>query len=411
MKIHELKQLRHTKLNDMGSLIDYKNSENRDFSEVEKTKFNALDEEIRNLDAKIDLVEKEEAIKQRMVKEEAPVISKKEKRNYSIIEHINQVRNGNRLDSFYAEIQERGVSELKERGSYAANEFSVAVPSDIVRDLSVTGNSGAKGGEMVQTEKVGFLYELMEGSLIQRLGVTVLNGLTNNIDMPKQKNSMDAVWANENDEVSNIDFEVGSVALRPTRLVAPYAISNKLLVQTAAEQIVRTELQRKIRKALDTKFVETLLAQAGTIAVVMGANGGDLTYAKILEMIQKVGESAENIDAAKFLINFKTWSALKQAKIDSGSGNMVIEADKLAGFDYVPSNYMPSNLVKGDGTGLSALAFGDFSKCYLGNYSTLELIIDPYTLANSGKTKIVSNSFHGFANTFPEAISIIKDGK
>lgn len=410
MKVNELKQLRHTKLAEMGNLIDSKDAENRDFTDVEKSKFDALDAEIRDLDSKIEQAEKEEALKARMVKNEGPVITKKENRTYSIVEHINQVRES-KLDNFYADIQEKGISELKERGAYEANKFSVAIPADVVRTLSVTGDSGAKGGELVQTDKVGFLFELMEGSLIQRLGVTVLNGLTNNIDMPKQKNSMDAVWADENDNVGNIDFEVGSVPLRPTRLVAPYAISNKLLVQTAAESIVRQELQRKIRKALDTKFVETLLAQAGTIPVVMGADGDDLTYAKILEMIQKVGEASENIDAAKFLINFKTWATLKQTKIDAGSGQMVLQDGRLAGWDFVASNYMPSDIEKGNGDNLSALAFGDFSRCYLGNYATLELVIDPYTLANSGKTKIVSNSFHGFANTYPEAISIIKDAK
>jgi len=408
MKLHELKQLRHTKLSEMGNLIDSKTDENRDFTEGEKSKFDSLDSEIRDLDSKILQAEKEEAIKQRMVQTSAPV-TKKENRTYSLVEHINQVRNGNKLDSFYGEIQERGIAELKVKGAYSANEFSVAIPSEIVRTLSVTGDAGAKGGEMVQTDKVGFLFELMEGSLIQRLGVTVLNGLTNNIDMPKQKNSMDAVWADENDNVSDIDFEVGSVPLRPNRLVAPYAISNKLLVQSSAEMVVRQELQRKIRKALDTKFVETLLAQVGTIPVVMGADGAALTYAKVLEMIQKVGESAENIDSAKFLINFKSWVALKQAKIDAGSGDMILSGDRIAGYEYVATNYMPSNIAKGDGTNLSALAFGDFSRCYLGNYATLELVIDPYTLANSGKTKIVSNSFHGFANTYPEAISIIKD--
>ncbi|MCH7396567.1 phage major capsid protein [Belliella sp. DSM 107340] len=412
MKSTELKQLRNSKLNEMGKLIDAKDNEKRGFNEDEKVSFDALEKEIEKLDVDILQAEKEENIKIRMAgKVDTPTFKKEEKRTYSLVEHINQVRSGKPLDSFYSDVQNEGEKELRAKGVYQSNEYSVAIPASYVRDLSVTGASGAKGGELVQTDKSGFLYELMEGSLIQRLGLTVINGLENNIDMPKQKTSVDAVWADENDNVANIDFEVGSVPLRPKRLAAPYAISNKLLMQSSiAESVVRETLQRKIRKALDTKFVELLLSASGTIPVVMGVNGGALTYEKVLEMIQKVGEASEDIDLAKFLINYKTWGALKQTKIDAGSGKMVL-SDKLADFDYVASNYVPSNLVKGDGTGLSALAFGDFSKVVLGNFSAMELIVDPYTLASQAKTKIVSNTFHDFAFTYPEAISIIKDAE
>lgn len=408
MKSNELKQLRNQKLQEMGSLIDTKNNENRSFTEEEKTSFDKLDSEIRDLDTQIELAEKEEQIKSRMVKT-APAI-KTEIRNekYSLVEHINQVRN-KKLTGLYADVQKEGENELRNSGFYQANEYSVLIPSNIVRDLSVGGDSGAKGGELVQTDKVGFLYELMEGSLVQRLGVQVLNDLTNNVDMPKMSGSTDAVWADENDNVANIDFNIGSVPLRPTRLAAPYAISNKLLVQSAAEGIVRTELQRKIRKALDTKFVELLLANASTIGVEIGTSGGTISYDKVLEMITKVGEASEDIQLAQFLMNFKTWSELKKLKKDAGSGRFVLEDNLVDGFDYVASNYVPSNLTKGGATNLSAMAFGDFSKVYLGNFGAMELVIDPYTLASQAKTKIVSNTFHGFAFTYPEAISVVKD--
>jgi HK97 family phage major capsid protein len=408
MKSNELKQLRNQKLQEMEGLINLKDKENRNFSDEEKGSFDKLDEEIRNLDTQIEVAEKEEAYKARMAKTAPAIKTEKSNEKYSLVNHINQVRNG-KLEGLYKEVQEAGETELRNSGLYQANEFSVAIPSSITRDLSVGGDSGAKGGQLVQTDKVGFLYEMMEGSLIEKLGVQVLNDLTNNVDMPKQSASGDAVWADENDTVSNINFQVGSVPLRPTRLAAPYAISNKLLVQSAAENIVRTELSRKIRKALDTKFVELLLANAGTIGVAVDTNGGALDYAKVLEMITKVGESSEDIALAKFLMNYKTWSSLKQLKKDAGSGTFVLENNLVDGFEYEATNYMPSNLTKGTGTGLSAMAFGDFTKTYLGNFGAMELVIDPYTLASQAKTKITSNTFHGFAFGYPEGISVVKD--
>lgn len=406
MKSIELKQVRNQKLVSMGELIDSKNAESRDFTETEKDTFDKLDAEIRDLDTKIENAEKEEAYKLRMAAK-APAVTATSKERYSLIGHINAVRSG-KISGVFAEAQAEGEKQLRDAG-VSINPTAAYIPSNY-RDFSVTGDSGAKGGDTVATSVTGIIESLFEGSLLDRLGATRMLGLVGNVKMPKGA-AVVSSWVNENATIAKSDHNIGSIDLTPNRLATRMHISNQLLIQTSGsvEAYLRREIEKSIQKALDEKYISYLLASANTQAVVGGTDGAALTVAKVHEFIEKVGKAEADVAASKYLINYDVHTALKSLPKASGSDKFMLEDNLIDGVPFVVSNRMPSNLTKGTGTDLSAMAFGDFSTAILAGWGAVEILVDPYTAAADGQTVMNVGSYFCLADSHEEGKAVMKD--
>ncbi|WP_215225861.1 phage major capsid protein [Echinicola shivajiensis] len=397
--------------NEIKQLLDSAKQENRDFNKDEKESFDskfAEAEELRNDIAQAEKVEAFEARQASEAGKSVPSIQTRSKEKYSIIGHINAVRSG-KLDGIYGEAQSQGEKEVRDSG-VSPNANAVYIPANYQRDFSVTGDSGAKGGNLVATEKGGIIESLFEGSLLNKVGASSMLGLVSNVDLPKG-NSVTSSWVGENASVSASDHEIGNVELRPNRLATRMNVSNQLFIQSSesVEAYLRNEIEKSIQKALDEKFITDLLASSDVNAIVGDVNGKAIDYDGIMSYISTVGKSEADMANAKFLINWDVYGALKQLKKGTSNERFVLEDDKIEGFDYVVSNRIPSDLTKGTGTDLSAAAFGDFTNTIVAGWSTVEILIDPYTQAGSGKTVLNVGSYFDIKNKYPEALAVQKD--
>ena len=71
---------------------------------------------------------------------------------------------------------------------------------------------------------------------------------------------------------------------------------------------------------------------------------------------------------------------------------------------------MPSNLVKGSsGSVCSALIQGNWNDLIIGNWGTLDLMVDPYTGSTSGTVRVVALQDADIAVRHPESFSAMKD--
>ncbi len=235
-------------------------------------------------------------------------------------------------------------------------------------------------------------------------------GLVSNIDLPKG-GSVTSSWVTENQAVSGSDHNIGNVELRPNRLATKMNVSNQLFIQSSesVDAYLRNEIEKSIQKALDEKFISNLLASSDVQAVVNGTDGAALTYDKVMEFITKVGKSEADVAAAKFLINWDVFGALKALKKVDSNERFVLEGDVVEGFNYVVSNRVPSDLTKGTGTDLSAMAFGDFTNTVVAGWGAVEILVDPYTNAGSGQTIMNVGSYWDIKNKYDEGIALSKD--
>jgi len=391
---------------EMGTILSTAKTENRDLNDSEQTNFDEKFNKVDELKRSIEAAERVESFEARKAGS-APAIITNPKEVYTLMGHIEAVRSG-KLEGIYAEAQAAGVAELK-RAGVSANSNAAYIPSNY-RDFSVTGDAGAKGGNTVATDKGSIITSLFEGSLLNKMGVTRFLGLEGNLDLPKG-GKVTSAWVTENQEVSGSDHNIGQIELRPNRLATRMVISNQLLTQSSSdiEAYLRTEIEKSIQKALDEKYVEFLLASNDVASVVNGASGSAMTYDKVQEFIQKVGESEADMANAKFVINFAVHSALKKLKMDAGSGRFVLEDGRLDGYEFIASNRIPKNLSKGGTNNLSAMIFGDFSTGICAGWGAIEILVDPYTAAAKGQTVMNVGSFWDLKDQYAEAKAVSKD--
>ena len=391
---------------EMTGLLDVAKTEDRSLSDTEQTDFDAKFEKVEALKRSIESAEKIEAFEARQAANDGvnvPNISTGKKEGYSLVGHIDAVRKG-KLEGVYAEAQAQGEKELRASG-VTPDGNAVYVPANYVRDFSVTGDSGAKGGNAVSTQATGIIESLFEGSLLNKLGASKMLGLVGNVKMPKGA-SVVSTWVTENGAITKSDSNIGAINLTPNRLATRMNVSNQLLIQTSGsvEQWLRKEIEKSIQKSIDEKYIANLLADAAVQAVI---NGTDV--AKVNEFVELAGKAEADLDKAKFLINYDVYSALKALPKASGSDRFMLENGMIDGFAYVASNRVPADLTKGTGTDLSAMVFGDFSSAIVAGWGAIEILVDPYTAAAEGETVLNVGSYWDIKDAHAEGKAVSKD--
>ena len=62
----------------------------------------------------------------------------------------------------------------------------------------------------------------------------------------------------------------------------------------------------------------------------------------------------------------------------------------LNGYRAFVTNQVASNLTKGTGTNLSAIFFGNWNDLIIGQWGTLDILVDPYTGGTTGTVRVIA---------------------
>ncbi len=90
---------------------------------------------------------------------------------------------------------------------------------------------------------------------------------------------------------------------------------------------------------------------------------------------------------------------------------MLLELETLLNYIVHGSNNVPSTLTKGTASGTcSAMIFGNFEDLLIGSFGAgTDIIVDRFSKATTGITRIVANSYCDVAVRRPESFAAIKD--
>ncbi|RMG32383.1 MAG: phage major capsid protein, partial [Gammaproteobacteria bacterium] len=105
---------------------------------------------------------------------------------------------------------------------------------------------------------------------------------------------------------------------------------------------------------------------------------------------------------------------LGTTKFGSGTSDPIWEGGagpegRMLGFRAAVSNQVPDDLTKGAGTNLSAILFGNWSDLVIGQWSGLDIQVDPYSLSSSGGIRVTAFSDLDIAVRHPESFAAITD--
>jgi HK97 family phage major capsid protein len=233
---------------------------------------------------------------------------------------------------------------------------------------------------------------------VKQLGATVLSGLVGDLAIPKQTGGATLYWVGEGESITESTPTFGQIALTPKTADAYIDISRKTLVQSSLdiENLIRNDLQLTMALGLDlTALHGTGLDHQprgienvpGINTVAMGTNGGDPTWAKIVQFETEV--ATDNADAGDlaFLTNAKVCGHCKTIEKATGTAKFLWADDNtMNGYRTEVSNQVKATYSKGTHTDedLSAIFFGNWRMQVIGQWGGLDILTDPYTLSTQG---------------------------
>lgn len=295
------------------------------------------------------------------------------------------------------------------------------------RDLEV--GTPSAGGYLRPTDHLGdgFIDLLRAQSLILKLNPTRMQALRGDTAIPRKTASATASWIAESAPAIESQPAFGQLVLRPRTIAAMTDFSRKTLLQSSpdVEALVRMDLAAILGTGLDKAIVNGsgigaeplgILGTTGVALVSLGANGGAITWDAVLEMERLLASANADAGNLAYLTTpaarKKLKSTLKVASVATGfiwSDGSEPGAGLVNGYAALASTSVPSDLVKGTGTALSAAILGNWSDLVVGDWSGLDLVVDPYTFSSSGTTRVVALMDVDLGLRRAESFCVIKD--
>lgn len=421
-KSDQLKVERTAKLDAQNALVSKAKTENRDMSDDENAIFDTEQRAIEALDVQIERALKIEENEKRAIasqaknrigdngEDEAP------KEVFSLHRALRGLMSNGQLTGAERELHERTSKEAEKVSNISIT--GLAIPMNRASQ-TVTGDTGTKGGKLVATDLQSPIDFLRPQPLMGKIGATMLTGLTGNLAFPKNEGGIVASWEGEvttTPETANVYGVLNSIPKRLS-VTVPISLQNLLQSSIDLEMYTINEINLAIANAMDAAAINGsgtgqplgVLNDPGVNQVATGANGDAPTWDMLVDCETNVFVANANAAKMSYVVNPKTRGKLKKTKHSAGDLNYIMGTDGMVnGYMAETSNHMPSNLSKGTGTNLSAIAFGDWSQLLINQWGFMDLSVDEFSRKKEGLVEITANVFIDVLVKQPKAFSVVK---
>ncbi|PTA31105.1 major capsid protein [Escherichia coli] len=310
---------------------------------------------------------------------EQQIKDSKMEKTFDLNNVIRSLVDGETLGANEAEFSAMAATATMQRGR-AARGGSVFVPTAAMR-AAADGNTKATL-TAVTDEKLlndSYVAMLMPESVLGRLGVKVLSGLTSPTAIPKMTaSSVESFgFVDENGAAPEGKAEFANVKMAPKTFAGGNPISRQSLKTVPG---IATLITDHINQAVRVKLEQLILSDkenargpAGVIKQLVDASRVEkkaaFSYKDFLKEIAKLTDAGVPAQAIKFAMSGATAAELESTLKDNGVSGYIIENGKLAGYDVVTSGVIP----------VDHIVLGDFSAITIGEWGGLELDIDDTT--------------------------------
>lgn len=299
------------------------------------------------------------------------------------------------------------------------------VPPDVFkRDFNV--GTATEAGNLVATDFRGDMFTdaLRANMVMGQLGVTYLFGLTGNVDLPRKATPSTLGMLTEIGSASETAPVTAKATLTPKRIGGYVEVSKQALIQSGIplENMIRDDLLVSAAVLLENQGINGagtgaeirgLRNTTGIGTTTAGANGAAPTWAHVVDLESAcANNNAEPDRLAGYLLNTRTRGKFKQTQKGT---NLPFCWDggpqPLNGYRAAVTNNVPNNLTKGTSTTVcSAALFGsDWSNVVIGTFGAPDVVVDPFTKADTGQVKITLNMFADLAHRQPATTAKIED--
>jgi len=406
----EIRQERAELIGKADTLLNLAKGESRDFSADEQTSYDGMMNNIDKLAKDIEVVERQEKLNAEIASNvtSTPSVEPKEVREYSFFKAIQGSVDGN-LSGIEKEMHEEAQNEARSAGRTING---LGIPSFMLEqraDVTQTGSG------IAPTNVLAFADAMREASVFDKVGANILSGLSANTNIPVTGASS-VEWEGEIDAAADGGAQFGKVELNPVRLAAYVNISKQLLLQNgnAAEAAIIRDLGRAVGQKMDAAIFSTasvtgapasLGAAASTTFTEAAYSANASIMADFVSAEQALAEAGGLEGNLSYVASPALMAELKRsAQVASVSAG--VQGNLINGYPA----YYTNGCTKVAGTS-GDFYFGDFSKLYIGMFGGLDIMVDPYSVAVNGQTRLVLNQYMdwGVSNGagFVKAVSLI----
>ena len=281
--------------------------------------------------------------------------------------------------------------------------------------------------EVAKVEQLPTYVEaLKERLVVAKLGARVIGDLVGTVPFVSA-GAVTSSWLAEGATATVSKSTFSKVTMTPHRNATVAAFSKDLLRQTSldVEKIMMDLIMDSHAALIQNACINgsgssnqptgilTAITDAASGLVAMGDNGAAISWAKVVELESVINSKNAGRGKLGYLTNAKVNGAMKTTSKDAGSGRFILDTDgKVNGFPIEYTNQVPSNLTKGNASGVcSAMIFGNWEDLYIGQWGGLDIVVDPYTLAANGDVRIILNAWNDVKVVEPKSFAAIKDIK
>jgi HK97 family phage major capsid protein len=425
----ELRQLQSLKRAEGSELVDKAETEKRELSVEETTILRNIQSEVEAFENQIKDAELREKFAKKSVQSkksnDGMNAEEREMSNFSMTKFFNSINRNEPITGLEREILDEGVTEARSLGASSNGHYINLKALNAIQKRAMSAGSASAGGNFVQTDKMGFFDVLRANRVLDKVGAEWEMGMVPNVDYTGFSTGWTFADAAENATAADADAVTVNRAVSPKRIAGKILLSNQLMIQ---DPTMDAKLLQSLQNALypyvegkvligtgTSNAMTGITANATAATLALGTNGGapSLTYIQNMRKTLLNG----NVDASKifWLINPNTEALLMATPVDTGSGAMLIPYGSYfngaTGFinniPYLVTSNLPNNLTKGtSSTNCSAVIAGDFSNLKVCQWGGLDIVIDPYTAAAEGQTRIICNTY--WDTTIKRAGTIVK---
>jgi len=412
----ELRQLQSLKRTEGVDLVNKAETEKRELSADETTILRNIQTEVEAFENQIKDAELREKFAKKSVQSkksnDGMNAEERDMSNFSMTKFFNSINRNEPITGLEREILDEGVVEARSLGASSNGHYINLKALNAIQKRAMSAGSASAGGNFIQTDKMGFFDVLRANRVLDKVGAEWEMGMVPNVDYTGFSTGWTFADAAENATAADADAVTVNRSVSPKRIAGKILLSNQLMIQ---DPTMDAKLLQSLQNALypyvegkvltgngSSNAMTGITSNATAATLALGTNGGapSLTYIQNMRKTLLNG----NVDASKifWLINPNTEALLMATPVDTGSGAMLIPYGSYfngaTGFinniPYLVTSNLPNNLTKGtSSSNCSAVIAGDFSNLKVCQWGGLDIVIDPYTNAAEGQTRIICNTY------------------
>ena len=315
----------------------------------------------------------------------------KMKKQFSLLKAINDIANNRSLDAVSQAVINAGADEMRSAGQSFSGQIQLPVESRAA--VTVTDEHD----DVIEVQFADLLTPLRAKNVLVAAGAKYMSGLIGDVQVPIM-GAGNVTWEGEVASAKEAGYTFTSKKLQPKRLTAYVDISKQFLVQDSigAEQAIRADIVAAINSKLESTILGSAQGSTTTPAgIFYGQSPKTITTFKDICDLEASIEDANVIGECKYVMSNKAKAALRNMPKSSKSTQLVMENGEVDGTPVLnTSNVEAQNI-----------AYGDWNNLAIGQWGSIDLVVDPYTLAKDGQVRIVINAFFDAITLRPEAFA------